>query len=176
MLRRVQDKIVMTIGKDCVIHPSVVLDAPIFKLYFVEGKPYRRAIDKVLMTNIGNDVHIGANVSIEAGFERGTIINDHVWIDNNVLIGHDVVLGERVCISGSTIVAGAVTIGDDSFVGVGVTIKPEVTIGKRCFIGAGCVVYKDIPDGMVVRNKMELVMRENKFYPPNSEHIYPKTL
>ena len=165
---------ILDIGEGCYFHPSAVLNAPIFRLEFVEGKSYRRQMPHFARTFIGNDVHVFANTSIEGGWKEGTIIKDHVWIDNNCLIGHDVVLHERVCIAGMSIVAGVVEIGRDSFLGVGCTIRPEITIGERCYIGAGCTVYKDVPDGMVVRTDSKMVMRPNPHYPPNSSDIYPQ--
>jgi hypothetical protein len=163
----------LTIGEKCYIHPSAMLNAPIFRMDFVDGKPYREFVDCIPSTVIGNYVTIFANTTVEGGWNTGTIIKDHVHIDNNVLIGHDTLLEERVCVAGMTIVAGACTVGRDSFIGVGVTVNPEINIGERCYIGAGCTVYKDIPDGMVVREKKELVLRPNLFYPPNSLDIYP---
>jgi len=122
---------------------------------------------------IGSYVYIGYGTIIQGGSKRATTIGDHVKIDSLCYIGHDSIISDRVCIAGGSTLAGWVEIGEDSFIGLGTTVKPKVKIGKRTMIGMGSVVTKDIPDGVIAYGNPCRVVRENRWYPPNSRHVYP---
>ena len=57
------------------------------------------------------------------------------------------------------ILTGDIIIEDDAFIGVGAVVMPGVRIGGRSCIGAGSYIDKDLPPGMVVYPKQELVSR-----------------
>lgn len=50
-------------------------------------------------------------------------------------------------------------IGDNSWVCSDAIILKGARIGKNCEIGAGCIVRGYVPDGSVVANKQEMLMR-----------------
>lgn len=50
-------------------------------------------------------------------------------------------------------------IGDNSWVASDAIILKGAYIGKNCVIGAGCIVRGTVPDGSVVTNKQELMIR-----------------
>lgn len=52
-----------------------------------------------------------------------------------------------------------ISIGDHTWVCSDAIILKGAQIGKNCVIGAGCIVRGDVPDGSVVTNKQELMIR-----------------
>ena len=107
-------------------------------------------------TLIHPDVHIpettsvGKGVTIQYGcfISCNVIIEDYVYIQSLSGVGHDVVLFEGCMVSGS--IAGNVKIGRFTYIGLGAAIKENVAVGDNSVIGMGSVVYKDVPDEMVV--------------------------
>ena len=78
---------------------------------------------------IGDNVEIGACVTIDSGSVQNTIIGDGTKIDNLVHIAHNVKIGKNCLICGQVGIAGSTSIGDrvvmDGQVGVG----DNLTIG-----------------------------------------------
>jgi UDP-3-O-[3-hydroxymyristoyl] glucosamine N-acyltransferase len=161
----------VTIGNDCVVGEDVVLH-PQVVLYprtrvgartivhsgarlGVDGFGYApvggvaRKIPQVGECWIGEDVEIGANVTIDRGSIGPTEIGDHVKIDNLTQIGHNVRVG-----AGTTIVA-QVGISGSTRVGRGVTIAGQAGINGHIEIGDGATiagqsgVFGDVPAGEV---------------------------
>lgn len=54
---------------------------------------------------------------------------------------------------------GAISIGDYSWIASDSIILKGTHIGKNCVIGAGCIVRGEIPDGSVVVNKQDVMIR-----------------
>lgn len=78
---------------------------------------------------IGDDVEIGANTSID----RGTIVNTRIGrgtkIDNQVQIGHNVKIGENCMLCGRSGVAGSAEIGNRVVLGGATGVADHVKIG-----------------------------------------------
>ncbi len=104
------------------------------------------------------DVHIpettivgrGAVIQYGCFVSCNVTIGDYVFIQPQCNIGHDDVLAEGCMISGFGNVAGTVSIGRYTYVGMSAALKEGVKIGGNSIVGMGSVVYKDIPDNMVV--------------------------
>lgn len=73
-------------------------------------------------------------------------IGDHVIINLDCTVGHDVVLGDFDTLYPSVNVSGAVTVGKCTELGTGSQIIQCKNIGENTIIGAGAVVVSDIPD------------------------------
>lgn len=98
---------------------------------------------------IGDNVDIGANVCIDRGSWRDTVIGDGTKIDNLVHVAHNVHIGKNCLIVAGSILGGSVNIEDGVWVGMGARINQRLTIGSGAFIGSGAVVTKDVPSGRV---------------------------
>lgn len=103
-------------------------------------------------TDFGKNIHLGKNVFINSGCrfqDQGGI-----YIGNNVLIGHNVVLAtlnhEENPKKRGNLCPSPIKIADDVWIGSNVTILPGVTIGKNAIIAAGAVVTKDVAENTVV--------------------------
>jgi UDP-3-O-[3-hydroxymyristoyl] glucosamine N-acyltransferase len=67
-----------------------------------------------------------------------------VWIDKNVLIGHDTSIGDYSSIMPSTIISGMCNLGRSCTIGAGAIIYQNVNIGKNSLVGIGTNIIKDI--------------------------------
>lgn len=143
----------VTIGKNCIIHPNVVVgndtvigDNVIIQSGTVIGgdafyynTKKNRDVWYKKMLSCGNvvledDVEVGCNCTIDRGVTSETRIGKGTKLDNQIHIGHDVVIKENCLLAAQVAVAGGVTIER------GVTIWGQVGINKTLTIGANAVI------------------------------------
>ena len=98
---------------------------------------------------IGNDVEIGANTTIDRGALDSTVIADGVKLDNLIQIGHNVRLGRNVVVAGQSGISGSSVLEDDAIVGGQVGIADHVRIEQGTILGA----QSGIPSKKVIRGK-----------------------
>jgi UDP-3-O-[3-hydroxymyristoyl] glucosamine N-acyltransferase len=98
---------------------------------------------------IGNDVEIGANTTIDRGALDATVISDGVKLDNLVQVGHNVHIGRNVVIASQTGISGSSVLEDNVIVGGQVGIADHVRIESGVILGAQCGVLSK----KVVRGK-----------------------
>ena len=96
---------------------------------------------------IGNDVEIGANCTIDRGALDATIIRDGVKLDNLVHIGHNVCVGRNVVIAAQTGISGSSVIEDGVVIAGQVGIADHVTIKSGAVMGA----QSGVPTGKVIQ-------------------------
>lgn len=137
------------IGDRCVLEPGVVLGADGFgyRPDFSDGTPKIVKVPHLGNVVLGNDVELGANVTVDRGKFGPTTIGHGTKIDNQSQIGHNCKIGQMVMISGCCAMAGSVTVGDGSLIGGSVNIRDHVKIGSGCRIAGGAGISGDVPDG-----------------------------
>ncbi len=99
---------------------------------------------------IGDDVEIGANSTIDRGTVRDTVIGTGCKIDNLVQIGHNVVAGDNVLFCAQAAVAGSAVIGDGVVLGGKAGVSDNITIGARAVLGGASIVLSNVPEGRVM--------------------------
>jgi UDP-3-O-[3-hydroxymyristoyl] glucosamine N-acyltransferase len=99
---------------------------------------------------IGNDVEIGANSTVDSGTIRATRIGDGVKIDNLVQIGHNVVLGPDCLICAHAAIAGSSVLGPRVILGGKSGVADNLKIGRDVVAGGGAVILSNIADGLFV--------------------------
>ncbi|MDD4894640.1 MAG: UDP-3-O-(3-hydroxymyristoyl)glucosamine N-acyltransferase [Candidatus Omnitrophica bacterium] len=135
----------ITIGNSVIIHSGTVIGSDGFGFATIEGLHHK--IPQVGIVEIGDDVEIGANVTIDrARFEktvigRGTKIDNLVQIAHNVVIGNDSIVVAQVGISGST------TVGNHVILAGQVGLVGHINIGDNVIVMAQSGVSKSIPAG-----------------------------
>ncbi|ADG93436.1 UDP-3-O-(3-hydroxymyristoyl) glucosamine N-acyltransferase [Arcobacter nitrofigilis DSM 7299] len=123
------------IGNDCIIHAGTVIGSDGFGFAQSKGKYIK--IYQNGNVEIGNDVEIGSNTSIDRAAFKSTIISDGVRLDNLVHIGHNCKLGVgciltgQVGLSGSSILHEYVIMGGQSATSGHLEIAPFTTIAAR---------------------------------------------
>jgi UDP-3-O-[3-hydroxymyristoyl] glucosamine N-acyltransferase len=98
---------------------------------------------------IGNDVEIGANTTIDRGALDATVISDGVKLDNLVQVGHNVHIGRNVVVASQTGISGSSVLEDGVIVGGQVGIADHVRIESGVILGA----QSGVPSKKVVRGK-----------------------
>ena len=93
---------------------------------------------------IEDNVHIGANTTIDCGAIDNTVIKSGVKIDNLVHIAHNCEIGENTIIAAMAGFAGSCKIGKGCMIGGGAGIGPNIFIADRTVITARTVIGRSI--------------------------------
>lgn len=153
----------VTLGDDCVVFPRVtiyrnveigararihagtVIGSDGFGYVFAQEKywkfPQRGTV------RIGDDVELGANVTIDRGALDATTIGRGCKLDNLVHVAHNVTIGEHTVIAAQTGISGSCTVGNYVVAGGQVGIADHCHIEDRAILGA----QAGIPTGKRIR-------------------------
>jgi UDP-3-O-[3-hydroxymyristoyl] glucosamine N-acyltransferase len=133
------------LGDHVEVHSGAVIGADGFGYVFGEGRHLK--FPQIGSVEIGDDVEIGANTTIDRGSLEDTQIGDGVKIDNLVQVAHNVRVGEHSVLAAQTGVSGSSTIGTRVIVG------GQVGIADHCRIEDGAIVgaQAGIPTGKTIR-------------------------
>lgn len=137
------------IGKRAVVHNGTVIGSDGFG-YSVDGQGARTKIPQIGIVEIGDDVEIGANVTIDRARFGKTKIGHGVKIDNLVQIAHNVVIGDHVVIVAQVGIAGSSSIGDRVILAGQSGVAGHLHVGAGAVIGAKAAVIKDVEPGAYV--------------------------
>lgn len=96
---------------------------------------------------IGDHVEIGANSCIDRGAGPDTVIGDGTWIDNLVMIAHNVQIGRGCVIVAQAGISGSTVLEDYVVVAGQGGLAGHLHIGKGAKIAAQAGVLRDIPAG-----------------------------
>jgi sugar O-acyltransferase (sialic acid O-acetyltransferase NeuD family) len=97
-------------------------------------------------------VHLGNGSVVCAGsiLTTGIRLGEHVLININSTVGHDVVIEETTSVMPGVNIAGQVKIGKSVLIGSGANILNNVQIEDYARIGSGAVVTKNVARSMTV--------------------------
>lgn len=138
------------LGHRVEVHAGAVIGGDGFGYVFGEGKYWK--FPQVGGVEIGDDVVIGANTTIDRGSLDTTRIAAGVKIDNLVQIAHNVKIGEHSIIAAQTGISGSSTVGKRVMLGGQVGIGEHCIIEDTAIVGgqAGVVSGKTIHRGQSV--------------------------
>lgn len=131
------------IGNECVIHNNSVIGADGFG-YLPDPSMGIRKVPQVGTVTIGDRVEIGANTNIDRAAVGSTMIGAGTKIDNQVQIGHNVVVGSHCLICAQVGIAGSAILGDGVVLGGGTGVADHVTIASGVRVGGHAGVTSDI--------------------------------
>lgn len=133
------------VGHRVEIHSGAVIGADGFGYVFGEGKHWK--FPQAGIVEIGDDVEIGANATIDRGSLDDTRIAEGVKLDNLVHIGHNCHLGAH------TVVAAQVGFSGSCTVGKNVVIGGQAGFGERCELEDSAVIgaQAGVPTGKTIR-------------------------
>jgi UDP-3-O-[3-hydroxymyristoyl] glucosamine N-acyltransferase len=135
------------IGQNVIIHSGTVVGSDGFG-YVKEGEKHHKIL-QVGSVVIGNDVEIGAGVTIDRATTGDTVIGNGTKIDNLVQIAHNVKIGSNCIIIAQTAIGGSAEISDGVIIAGQVGVRDHVRIGKGAMVGAQSGIGHDIPDGQI---------------------------
>lgn len=125
----------VAVGDRAILHSGCVLGAEGFG-FVLAGDHYEK-FPQIGRLEIGDDVEIGANTTIDRAALGVTRIGNGVKLDNQVHIGHNCQLGNHVVIAAQTGLSGGVTVGDYAVIGGQVGIGDKARIEARAVLGSG---------------------------------------
>lgn len=134
------------IGSRVIIHAGAVIGSDGFGYVFEGGRHYK--IPQIGNVIIGDDVEIGANVTIDRATTGNTIIGRGTKIDNLVQIGHNVRIGEDSIIVAQVGIGGSTTIGRHVMLGGQAGVSDHATVEDETMIGAQSGVMGHLKKGI----------------------------
>jgi UDP-3-O-[3-hydroxymyristoyl] glucosamine N-acyltransferase len=155
------------IGKRGILHSGVVIGADGFG-FAPDGKDWIK-IPQIGVVEIGDDVEIGANTTIDRGALDNTVIGDGCKIDNLVQLGHNCQVGANSVIAGCAGIAGSTTFGEHCIVGGAAMIGGHLTIAPGTIVSGGSSVMKSLPRAGVYTSVFPLDTHEE--WVRNASHI-----
>jgi UDP-3-O-[3-hydroxymyristoyl] glucosamine N-acyltransferase len=99
---------------------------------------------------VGDDVEIGANVTIDKARTGSTRIGRGTKIDNLVHIAHNCTIGDHSVIVAQVGISGSVQIGKGVILAGQAGVKDHVTIGDGAIVGGASGVLGDVAAGQFV--------------------------
>ena len=133
------------VGHRVEIHSGAVLGADGFGFAF-DGERYWK-FPQAGIVEIGDDVEIGANTTVDRGSLDDTRVSEGVKLDNLVHVGHNVQIGKHTVIAAQTGISGSSTLGHHVVVG------GQVGIADHCILEDGSIAgaQAGIPTGKIIR-------------------------
>ncbi len=134
------------IGHRVEIHSGAVLGADGFGYAQGDGRYWK--FPQAGIVEIGDDVEVGANTTIDRGSLEDTRIGEGVKLDNLVHIGHNCQIGAH------TVVAAQAGLSGSCVFGKRVVVGGQAGFGERCKLEDGAVIggQSGVLGGKIVRS------------------------
>lgn len=137
------------LGERVIVHAGAVLGSDGFGYVRDQATGRYEKFPQVGRLEIGDDVEIGANSTVDRGALDVTRIGRGTKIDNLVHVGHNVQIGEDVVIAAQTGLSGSAMVEKNVVIGGQVGIADHVRIEEGAILGA----QSGIPSKKVIRGK-----------------------
>lgn len=140
------------LGEHCAVHSGTVIGCDGFGYANDRGQWIK--IPQIGTVIIGDCTEIGANTCIDRGALENTEIGNHIIIDNDVHIAHNIKIGDGSCICGAVGMAGSTTIGKNVVIAGTVAINGHISICDNVQITGNTMVTSDITEPGVYSSGM----------------------
>jgi UDP-3-O-[3-hydroxymyristoyl] glucosamine N-acyltransferase len=130
------------VGRRCIIHPGAVIGCDGFGNARSDTGWVK--VPQIGGVEIGDDVEVGSNTTIDRGSIEDTVIGNGVRLDNLIQIAHNVRIGEHTAMAAQSGVSGSTVIGKRCMFGGQSGLVGHVTICDDVVIGGATMVSKDI--------------------------------
>lgn len=132
------------IGKRCRIASGVVVGSDGFGFANQQGVWHK--VPQLGGVEIGDDVDIGANTTIDRGAVEDTVIEDGVKLDNLIQVGHNVRIGAHTVVAGCVGIAGSTNIGKYCMIGGASNFAGHLSVADKVIITGMTAVTKSITE------------------------------
>ena len=158
----------VTIGSNCIIHPNVTINAYTeignnvviqagsvlgSDAFYYNTKKNRdvwfKRMESCGHVVIEDDVELGASCTIDRGVTAETRIGAGTKMDNQVHIGHDVMIGKNCLLAAQVAIAGGTTLKDGVTLWGQVGVSKTLTLHNNVTVLAQSGVGKDLEEGKV---------------------------
>jgi UDP-3-O-[3-hydroxymyristoyl] glucosamine N-acyltransferase len=150
----------VALGDRVEVHSGTVLGGDGFG-YRTEGGRHVK-VPQSGSVEVGPDVEIGANCTIDRGTFGATTIGEGTKIDNLVMIGHNNQIGRHNLLCGQVGIAGSCKTGDYVVMAGQAGIKDHTEIGDKVIVGAQAGVHRNVPSGQNVLGSPAIPVREQR--------------
>ncbi|HEV7608686.1 MAG TPA: UDP-3-O-(3-hydroxymyristoyl)glucosamine N-acyltransferase [Steroidobacteraceae bacterium] len=116
----------VVIGRRCIVHPGAVIGSDGFGYAPEKGAWIK--VPQIGGVNIGDDVEIGANTTIDRGALGDTVIEDGVKLDNLIMIAHNVRIGAHSALAACVAIAGSSVLGKRCILGGKAGLNGHITL------------------------------------------------
>ncbi len=131
------------VGRRCLLHSGAVIGADGFGMARESTGAWTK-VPQVGSVVIGDDVEVGANTTIDRGAIEDTVIGDGVKLDNQIQVGHNVIIGRHTAIAGMAGISGSTRIGERCIIGGDVAISGHLVVADDVVIGGGSRVAQSL--------------------------------
>lgn len=135
------------LGNNIIIHAGTVIGSDGFGFAPSEPGQEFKKIRQVGWVEIGDNVELGANVTVDRGAIGPTVIERGVKIDNLVMIAHNVRIGENSIIVAQVGISGSTKLGKSVILAGQVGLVGHIQIGDGAIVGAQSGVSKSLEGG-----------------------------
>lgn len=132
----------VAIGKKCIIQSGAVIGSDGFG--FAWDRDHWVKVYQLGGVEVGDNVEIGANTTVDRGTLGNTRIGDGVIIDNQVQIAHNVEIGDYSALAGCCAVSGSTKIGKHCMLAGGVGLVGHIELCDRVTVTAMSMITKSI--------------------------------
>jgi len=163
------------LGDRVILQPGAVVGSCGFGYELQEGRHVK--IPQTGIVEIGNDVEIGANTTIDRARFGRTVIGEGSKIDNLVQIAHNVQIGPHTIICSQVGIAGSTRVGSYVTLAGQVGLAGHIEIGDKAVIGAQSGLSKNVPSGSMVLGAPAKPIKEwkqNNFYISQLGKLYDR--
>lgn len=134
----------VNLGQRVLVHPGAVIGSDGFGLANEKGRWLK--IPQLGSVQVGDDVEIGANTSIDRGALEDTVIEQGVKLDNQIQVAHNVRIGAHSALAGCVGIAGSAHIGRHCVLGGGVGVAGHLQITDNVQITGMSLVTQSITE------------------------------
>lgn len=131
------------------LHAGVVIGSDGFGYEFAGGR--HEKVPQVGLVDIGSDVEIGANTTVDRARFGRTMIGEGTKIDNLVQIAHNVVIGRHCLLCAQVGISGSTTLEDYVVLGGQAGVGGHITIGKAAKAAGQTGITADVEPGLFVK-------------------------
>jgi len=135
------------VGRRCIIGANAVIGADGFGYLPPTASRHAIKVPQIGRVVLGDDVEIGACVTIDRAKFGETRVGNRVKLDNQVHVGHNVTIGDDTVICGRATLGGSCTIGARAMIGGAVTVNDQSSIGDDARVAGGAIVLEPVPPG-----------------------------
>jgi UDP-3-O-[3-hydroxymyristoyl] glucosamine N-acyltransferase len=132
------------LGERVTIHDGSVIGSDGFG-YTPDANGVWQKVMQLGSVDIGDDVEIGANVTIDRARFGKTVIGNGVKIDNLVQVAHNVRVGDHAVMAAQVGISGSTRIGRHAQLGGQAGLAGHLQVGEGAVVGAQAGVTKDVP-------------------------------
>jgi UDP-3-O-[3-hydroxymyristoyl] glucosamine N-acyltransferase len=137
-----------SVGDRVIIHSGAVLGSDGFG--FVRDGDIHKKVPQLGNVSVGDDVEIGANVTIDRATSGSTSVGTGTKIDNLVQIGHNVTIRENCILVAQVGVGGSTEVGRGASLAGQAGAVGHIKIGEGAVVAAQAGAVKDVPPDTVV--------------------------